>query len=66
LTDDKLGSTPRFLPGSLAEKNKESEMEVEVVEDTSQAPGTPKSGQVKRKGAPDDTSSTASKLRPRH
>jgi hypothetical protein len=65
LSDDKLGSTPRFKPGSLATKD------VDVVEinddamDDRGTPGTPKS--VKRKaseGADDKTGST-SKLRPR-
>jgi hypothetical protein len=68
LTDDKIGSTPKFAPGSQAQPQKDTEeMDVEVVEDhaSGDAPGTPKSGPSKRKGAPDDTSDSASKLRPR-
>jgi hypothetical protein len=63
LSDDKFGSTPRFAPGSKATKDG-NDMEVEVVEDI---PGTPKSGASKRKAAeaPDDTPTSASKLRPR-
>ncbi len=67
LSDDKVGSAPRFQPGSLAQSKKDGEdMDVEVVEDLSQAAGTPRAGSTKRKNAPDDeTSSPASKLRPR-
>ncbi len=69
LSDDKVGSAPRFRPGSLAESKKSDEdMDVEVVEDLSQAPGTPgtpRQGSSKRKSAPDDSASPASKLRPR-
>jgi hypothetical protein len=67
LSDDKVGSAPRFLPGSLAQrKTGEEEMDVEVVEDSSQAHGTPRPGSSKRKNASDEeTSSPATKLRPR-
>jgi hypothetical protein len=68
LTDDKIGSTPRFLPGSQVARQKDpEEMDVVVVEDqnSGDTPGTPRSGTSKRKGAPDDTTSSASKLRPR-
>ena len=67
LSDDKVGSAPRFQPGSLAQSKKDDEdMDVEVVEDLGQAPGTPRAGSTKRKNAPEDeTSSPASKLRPR-
>ncbi len=66
LSDDKVGSAPRFKPGSLAESKKSDEdMDVEVVEDLGQAPGTPRPGSSKRKSAPDDSASPASKLRPR-
>jgi hypothetical protein len=74
LSDDHLGSTPRFKPGSLAhrEKSGPESMDVEVVpldgaaaEDD--APGTPKSGPSKRKASsgPEDATGSASKLRPR-
>ncbi len=64
LSDDKVGSAPRFQPGSLAHRKKDEEdMDVEVVEDLGQAPGTPRPGSSKRKNAPDDeTSSPANKL----
>ncbi len=66
LSDDKVGSAPRFKPGSLAESKKNDEdMDVEVVEDLGQAPGTPRPGSSKRKSLPDDSASPASKLRPR-
>jgi hypothetical protein len=74
LSDDHLGSTPRFKPGSLATRPKSSSesMDVEVVhvDDTAaegDQPGTPKSGASKRKASdgPDDTSGSISKLRPR-
>jgi hypothetical protein len=67
LSDNKVGSAPRFQPGSLAQCRKDDEdMDVEVVEDLGQAPGTPKPGSSKRKNAPDDESSSpATKLLPR-
>jgi hypothetical protein len=75
LSDDHLGSTPRFAPGSLAirEKTSSESMDVEVVHvdeagGEEQAPGTPKSGSAKRKLPPaqDETAGgSASKLRPR-
>ncbi len=74
LSDDKMGSTPRFKPGSLATKGKpdSEEMDVEVVNidgpsAEEETPGTPKSGTSKRKlsTAPDEISVSASKLRPR-
>ncbi len=74
LSDDHVGSTPRFAPGSLANRQKTSSesMDVEVVhvDETGaeeQAPGTPKSGTSKRKlpSSQDDSAGSASKLRPR-
>ncbi len=75
LSDDHVGSTPRFAPGSLATREKRSSesMDVEVVHvdeagADDQTPGTPKSGSTKRKlsSAPDDSAGgSASKLRPR-
>jgi hypothetical protein len=74
LSDDKMGSAPRFKPGSPATKERtgSEEMDVEVVnidgpsaED--ETPGTPKSSSTKRKLSPatDEGASSASKLRPR-
>jgi hypothetical protein len=70
LSDDKMGSTPRFPPGSLAKKPDATPMDVEVVDvEASEdgTPGTPKSGTSKRKlpNAPEDNTGSASKLRPR-
>jgi hypothetical protein len=73
LSDDHIGSMPRFAPGSLATRRKSGSesMDVEVVniEETSndETPGTPKTGSTKRKmsSAPEDGASSASKLRPR-
>ncbi len=74
LSDDHLGSTPRFKPGSLAtrEKSGSESMDVEVVHVDETAaegdtPGTPRSGTSKRKlpSAPEDVTGSASKLRPR-
>ncbi len=70
LSDDHVGSTPRFAPGSLAvrEKSGSESMDVEVVHvDEEQAPGTPRSGTSKRKlsTVQDENAGSASKLRPR-
>jgi hypothetical protein len=72
LSDDKMGSTPRFAPGSKATKDDQSadRMDIEVIEDTPgtpHTPGTPRSGSTKRKlnEMAEDTSTSASKARPR-
>jgi len=76
LSDDKVGSTPRFAPGSKA--NPDNDMEVETVEDASDevvvvagdgpskhTPSTGVSGQLKRKaGQLFSGTPTASKMKP--
>jgi hypothetical protein len=75
LSDDHIGSMPRFAPGSLAtrEKSRSESMDVEVVDNdndetnTDGTPGTPRTGTTKRKlsTVQDDGAGSASKLRPR-
>jgi hypothetical protein len=64
-----MGSTARFAPGSLAQRqptNQESDKEVEVIHmDVGAAVGTPRaSGAPKCKSA-DEVNGSASKVRPR-
>ncbi len=71
LSDDHIGSMPRFKPGSLAARQKSGSesMDVEVVniEEASndETPGTPRTTKRKLSSVPDDSAGSASKLRPR-